>query len=101
MGVANMNERTIEKMERNNERQGNLRTAREDRGQNSLRRTVEEIIRELGAHCNLYDVREELGKDVLYFDGIMPAETREKLLAKLAEKLGTHVDYYKIVAFHN
>ena len=94
-------ERLVSIMENNAERLGNLRAAREARGQNSLRRTVEEIIRELGVHCNLYDVRDELGKDVLYFDGIMPAETRENLLAKLAEKLGTHVDYYKIVAFHN
>lgn len=94
-------ERLVNIMEKNAERQGNLRAAREERGQNSLRRTVEEIVRELGAHCNLYDVRDELGKDVLYFDGIMPNETREKLLAKLAEKLGTHVDYYNIVAFHN
>lgn len=96
-----MSEKTIDTIERTAERLGNLRTAREEKGQNPLRRTVEEIIRELGAHCNLYDVRDELGKDVLYFDGIMPAETRDKLLAKLAEKLGTRVDYYKIVAFHN
>ena len=95
-----MSEKTIDTIERTAERLGNLRMAREAKGQNSLQRAVEEIVRELGAHNNLYDVRDELGKDVLYFDGIMTTEIRDKLLAKLAEKLGTRVDYYKIVAFH-
>ena len=96
-----MSEKMIDMMERNAERLGSLRIAQEARNYSSLRRVSDEILKELGTHCSLYDVRDELGKEVLYFDGIMTAETREKLLAKLAEKLGTRVDYYKIVAFYN
>ena len=96
-----MSEKMIDMMERNAERLGSLRIAQETRNYSSLRRVSDEILKELGTHCSLYDVRDELGKEVLYFDGIMTAETREKLLAKLAEKLGTRVDYYKIVAFYN
>lgn len=100
MGVANMSERTIETMERNNERLGNLRMAADARNQGPLRKAVAEAMKELGANNDLYDVREELCKDVLYFDGTMSAKLREQLLTKLAEKTGRDASNYSIVALY-
>ena len=96
-----MSEKIVDTMERNAERMGNLRMIRDSRDYLPLRRAVDESRKELGINNDLYDVRNELTQTVLYFDGIMNEETRQKLLAKLAKKLGTHAEYYKIVAFYN
>lgn len=101
MANTSFDERTVEMMERNSERIGSINMA-EASNNKSIKACINRIMKAIGADSNaLYDIREDCCKTTLYFDCVMSQETRNQLLAKLAEMTGILPDSYKIVAYYN
>jgi len=101
MANSSFDERTVEMIERNSERIGSMNMV--DAGSKRIiKEYVNQIMKVIAGKSNaLYDIREDCCKTTLYFDCVMSQETRDRLLAKLAEMTGTLPDSYKIVAYYN